>query len=351
MKKFFYIVALLALVYTVSGCSANYELALITDFGPIDDKSFNQGAWEGLEKYAEEFDISYKYYRPSEDSATARLDAIRLAVKGGAKVIVCPGFSFGEPVFDAQDEFPDVKIILLDADPHSADWSEFKIGDNVMSIYYAEEQAGFLAGYAAVKEGNTSLGFFGGVSVPAVVRFGVGFIEGAEYAAVEDDVNVSVMYKYLGSFDSKPENKTLAASWYDSGVDLIFSAAGGAINNAISAAEESTGKTVIGCNVDQRTLSDLIVTSSLKQLSLSVYEAIKDYYAGEFRGGEIVKLTAVQDGVALTPDFSRFTTFTEAQYNTIFSKIVSGEIVVTSSHTVVIPDDLGLVKVTVTIVE
>ncbi|XMB67267.1 BMP family ABC transporter substrate-binding protein [Mycoplasmatota bacterium zrk1] len=351
MKKIFSLFTLVLVVLLVTGCGSSYELALVTDFGPVDDKSFNQGAWEGIEQYADEFNVSYKYYRPAEDSAKARLDAIRIAVKGGAKVVVCPGFSFGEPVFDAQSEFPDVKIILLDADPHNADWSEFRIDDNVMSIYYAEEQAGFLVGYAAVKEGSHDLGFFGGISVPAVVRFGVGYLEGAEYAAREDDVDVSVKYKYLGTFDAKPENKTLAASWYAGGVETIFVAAGGAVNSAISAAEESPGKTVIGCNVDQKDLSEVILTSSLKQLSDSVYSAIKEFYAGDFRGGQIVNLTAAEGGVAMPNDFSRFSNFTKAEYEAVLSKIISGEIVVTKSHEVAIPADLDLERTTVTVVE
>ena len=138
---------------------------MVTDLGTIDDKSFNQGAWEGLTRYAEENSISYKYYQPQEGTTDSYLETIGLAVEGGAKLIVCPGFLFEEPVFLAQDEYPDVTFILLDGEPHSGDYSEYRTNDNVMPILFQEDEAGFLAGYAAVKEGYTKLGFMGGMAV------------------------------------------------------------------------------------------------------------------------------------------------------------------------------------------
>lgn len=349
------LVALSSIIYaggnSESGAGKGYSIALITDLGPVDDKSFNQGAWEGVVSYAEEFGISHKYYRPAEDSAVARLDSIALAVRGGAEIIVCPGFLFGEVVFEAQDAFPDTKFILLDADPHNASFSEFRIEKNVMSIYYAEEQGGFIVGYAAVKEGMTNLAYFGGVSVPSVIRYGIGFVEGAEYAAIEDDVDVNIMYKYLGSFNSLPEYKTLAASWYNNGTDTIFVAAGGAINNAVSAAEELGNKTVIGCNVNQMDISETIITSSLKQLKDSVYTGLTDYYTGQFKGGEILLLNAAEGGVAMPDDFSRFSNFKKSDYDMMFAKLVDGSISVTSDTDVSLTEDLNLTRTTVTVVE
>ena len=227
------------LVLSLSACgSDDYEIALVTDYSNVDDKSFNQGAWEGVLAYAEENDITHKYYRPTEQSAAARLDAIGLAVEGGAKIIVTPGFAFGEVVFEAQTKYPDTMFILLDASPHSADWSDFTMEDNVHSIFYAEEQGGFLAGYSAVKDGFTELGFMGGIAVPAVIRYGYGFVQGAEYAAIEEGVDVNIMYTYVGGFDPKPEIKTLAASWYNDDTELIFSAGGGIVDSIASAATE-----------------------------------------------------------------------------------------------------------------
>ncbi len=198
-----------------------FELALVTDLGTIDDKSFNQGAWEGLTKYAEENGISYKYYQPQEGTTDSYLETIGLAVEGGAKLVVCPGFLFEEPVYLAQDQYPDVHFILLDGEPHSGDYAEYRTNANVMPILFKEDEAGFLAGYACVKDGYTKLGFMGGMAVPAVIRFGYGFIEGAEAAAAEMGISgLEVMYTYTGAFAATPEAQSMAASWYQNGTEV-----------------------------------------------------------------------------------------------------------------------------------
>ena len=165
----------------VSGGEA--ELALITDANSIDDRGFNQFSWEGLKKYAEENGKTYTYYTPIDQSTQSYLSAIEGAVNNGAKLVVTPGFLFGEAIYKAQTMYPDVHFVLVDSTPTLDD--DTVIADNTCSIFFAEEQSGFLAGYAAVKEGYRKLGFFGALAVPAVVRFGYGFVDGAEYAAKE----------------------------------------------------------------------------------------------------------------------------------------------------------------------
>lgn len=307
-----------------------YELALITDIGTIDDKSFNQGSWEGLEKYAKEKNISHKYYKPTEKTDAAYLSAIDLAITGGAKVVVTPGFLFEPAIFQAQDLYPDVNFILLDGSPNNGaydDTREERIEKNVYSIFYAEQQAGFLAGYAAVKDGYKKLGFMGGMAVPAVVRFGYGFVQGAEYAAKEMGLaagDVAVKYTYVGNFDATPENQTLAASWYQEGTEVIF-ACGGAVGNSVMAAAEAANAKVIGVDVDQYAESDTVITSSMKMLGNSVYQALEKYYAGEFPGGQSVSLDVAVDGVGLPMENSRFNTFTQADYDAIYAKLVADE--------------------------
>lgn len=299
-----------------------FELALVTDIGTIDDKSFNQGAWEGLKQYADENGVSYKYYQPTEKSTDAYVAAIELAVENGAKVVVTPGYLFEPAVFIAQDMFPEVKFILLDGTPQDGTYTEFRIEENVYSVFYAEEQVGFLAGYAAVKDGYTNLGFMGGMAVPAVVRFGYGFVQGANYAAAELGVNVTLKYKYLGGFGPSPDYQTEAATWFQGGTQVIFAAAGGAGNSVMAAAEANNGK-VIGVDIDQAAESTTVITSATKGLGVSVYDALTDYYAGNFKGGLSVTLGVDVDGVRLPADFSRFTTFTEADYNAIYEKLVA----------------------------
>lgn len=329
MKKFLSVLLVSMLVLaTMVGCNkeSGYELALITDIGTIDDKSFNQGSWEGVEAYAKEHEITYKYYQPSEKTTDAYLNTISLAIDGGAKVVVCPGYLFEEAVYEAQDLHKDIKFILLDGQPHDADYADFKINDNVYSVFYAEEQAGFLAGYAAIKDGNTKLGFMGGMAVPAVKRFGYGFVEGAEYAANELGLtDVDVKYHYTGGFDATPEAKAMATSWYNEGTEVIF-ACGGAVGNSVMAAAEDTGAKVIGVDVDQSSESDTVITSALKMLSNSVYDAIEAYYNDSFPGGQIITLDAADSGVGLPMETSKFETFNQADYDAIYAELLGGSI-------------------------
>ena len=306
-----------------------YELALITDVGTIDDKSFNQGSWEGLEAYAKENNITHKYYKPSEKSDEACLNAIDLAVKGGAKVIVCPGFLFEVPVFNAQDKYPEIKFIFIDGAPHNGDYNTV-IKDNVLSIFYAEEQAGYLAGYAAVTEGNKKLGFMGGIAVPAVVRYGYGYIQGADAAAKELGLakdEIEIKYTYVGNFDASPENNAKAASWYNEGTDVIF-ACGGAVGNSVMKAAETAGKTVIGVDVDQSGESATVITSAMKNLKKSVYDAIGSYYDEKFEGGKSINLDAAVQGIELPMATSKFSTFTQEMYDGLYAKLIDGSITI-----------------------
>lgn len=297
------------------------EIALITGMGDIDDKSFNQGSWEGVLKYAEENNISYKYYKPSEESDDACLSAIDLAIKAGAKVVIASGFAYEVPIFMAQDTYPDVHFILVDGKPHNSAGTDYTIKDNTVTISYSEEQAGFLAGYASIMEGMDNLGFMGGKAVPAVVRFGYGYVQGIDYATKElglEDVEVS--YYYTGAFQASPEAQAMAASWYNYGVDAIFSC-GGPVGNSVMAAAEQSDSKVIGVDVDQSSESDSVITSAAKGIKNSVYDSIGSFYKGEFKGGTTQIYGAKNNGIELPMESSRFEKFTLEDYNEIYKKL------------------------------
>ena len=309
-----------------------FEIALITDLGTIDDKSFNQGSWEGVVAYAVENGITYKYFQPAAQSDDAYLNAIDLAVQSGAKIVVTPGFLFEVPIFQAQELFPQVKFVLLDGSPNNGDWDNFegKVGDNTVSVLYAEEQSGFLAGYAAVKDGYTKLGFMGGMAVPAVKRFGHGYVQGAEYAAAEMGLEagaVTIDYFYTGTFEPSADIVTRAAAWYSDGVEVIFSCGGGIYLSIVQAAE-AAGAVVIGVDVDQSAESETIITSAMKLLTKSVYDCLAAFYADAFPGGQTLIFAADNDGVGLPMETSKFNTFTQADYDAVYAALVSGEIVV-----------------------
>ena len=328
MKKLLALTLVLMLAMPFAGLAAEgtYELAMVTDLGTIDDKSFNQGTWEGIKEYAEKNNKTFHYYQPTAQSTEIYLDMIEQAVKGGAKIVVTPGFLFEEPIFIAQDMYKDVTFILIDGNPHNADYSEFRTEKNAVGIVYAEEQAGFLAGYAAVKDGYTKLGFMGGMAVPAVVRFGYGYVQGIEYAAKEMGIkDLKVNYHYTGGFEATPEAQSLAASWYADGIEVIF-ACGGAVGNSVMAAAETADAKVIGVDVDQSSQSKTVITSATKGLAPSVVQTLTKYYDGKFPGGEALVLDAASDGVSLPMATSQFKTFSQADYDAIFAKLVAGEV-------------------------
>jgi len=302
------------------------ELALVTDYGTIDDGSFNQGSWEGVVQYAQRNNIAHRYFQPPEISTASYLATIDLAIRGGARVVVTPGFLFNEAIFIAQDQFPDVRFILVDSAPRQGDVT--RIGPNTVAVYYAEDQAGFLAGYAAVRDGFRRLGFMGGIAVPAVQRFGFGFIQGAEYAAQQLGLpvgSVTVRYTYTGTFTASPAIQTQAAAWFMDGVEVIF-ACGGGIGFSIMAAAEAAGRWVIGVDIDQANASPTVITSAMKELRHSVYTIIADHYRGQFPGGQALTFEAANQGVGLPMATSRFRTFSQADYDAVFARLVRGEI-------------------------
>jgi len=353
MKKIISLVMAFAMVLCLGSFAAaeegQYELALITDVGNIDDKSFNQGSWEGLVQYAEENSVTHKYYQPAEKSDDAYLDSIQLAVEAGAKLIVTPGFLFERPIYIAQEMYPDVYFVLIDGVPN--DNGDFNTGDNTVGVLYAEEQSGFLAGYAAVLEGYTNLGFIGGMAVPAVIRFGYGFVQGVEYAVQELGLEeAAVNYHYAGVFWATPEVQALAASWYNDGMDVIFACGGGLGNSVMAAAEAAGDKWVVGVDIDQSAESEQVITSSAKSLRESVYKAIAAHYNGDSPGGETWVLGAESDGVNLPMETSRFSVFTQDDYDAIFAKLVAGEIELLKDEDVASAADIPLELTKVTIV-
>lgn len=310
-----------------------YEVAMVTDSGEIDDESFNQGIWEGVAAYAEETDVTYRYYRPIEVSDSAYINAIDLAVQGGAEFVVAPGFMFETAIYESQQTHPDVAFLLSDGVPRDEDGNAV-VGDNTVSVFYAEEESGFLAGYAAVQDGFRELGYVGGIAVPAVVRFGVGFVAGAHYAANELGVEIAFpddRYKYLGTFAPGRDVVALANTWYSEGTEVIFAAAGGAGLSVMEAAENQD-TWMIGVDVDQAEQSDRVLTSAMKDLGETAQRFLGEFYADEFPGGETVTLTATEGGVGLPMESSRFREFSVVDYEEIYTQIANGTIDVPATY-------------------
>jgi len=329
-------------VFTLAACDGTPDpkpeekkdkIVLITDKGGIDDKSFNQGSYEGVKAFGDANNIPYAYLKPADATNEDYIAAIEQAVGDGATVIVTPGYLFEGPINVVQKDFPDVKFILLDGSPTNVENGSLE--SNVYSVFYAEEQTGFLAGYAAVKDGFRKLGFMGGVAVPAVQRFGHGFVQGAAVAAEElglADNSVTIDYLYTGDFKATPDVQAMAASFYQNGVEVIFACGGKVGQSVMAAAAASTDKWVIGVDVDQSADSPTVITSSTKELAISVQQALKAIFidknwATDF-GGKSVVLDVTKDGVGLPMANSRFRTFNLEAYNVIYGKLVDGTVLV-----------------------
>ncbi|MBE5973069.1 MAG: BMP family ABC transporter substrate-binding protein [Paenibacillaceae bacterium] len=344
MKSFFLIASVCMIL---SGCSSGYdsekvkseesvtaavneekyEIALVSFFGTTQDHSFGQATWEGIQLYAKEHDITYKLYQPEEATSDNYIEKIDLAVENGAKIIVCPGFLFETPVFIEQDKYPDVKFVLIDGQPHNASYTETRINDNVLSLVFSEEQAGFLAGYAAVKDGYKKLAFMGGMAVPSVIRYGYGFVQGCNLAAEEMGIKVEITYNYTGTFFESPEIKSIADDWYHQGTQVIF-ACGGAIGKSVMKSAEENKAKVIGVDLDQSSESETVITSAMKMLKPVVYDVLKDYYTGSFHGGAPQTYSVKNNGIGLPMETSKFSTFSKQEYDAIFGKLAAGNVII-----------------------
>ena len=305
-----------------------YQIAFVTDVGTLMDKSFNQGTWEGVKRYAHENGKAYKYYQPANgDQATDddRYDAMKAAVDNGAEIVVAAGFLQAPALEMAAKEFVDTKFVFIDG------WA---MGlENVMSIDFQEEQSGYLAGYAAVMEGYTKLGFTGGGggANPACCRFGYGFVQGAQAAAAEKGVTVEMQYswEYGASFSASAELQTMLNGWYTNGTEVIFCCGGSMCQSAFAAAGANDGA-VIGVDVDQSSESDYVITSATKGLQESVMVACEKFYAGEWAtvGGGCTTLGAKDDAVGLPTATWSMENFTVEQYQALFASLKDGSVVV-----------------------
>ena len=332
-----------------------YEIAFVTDVGQLKDKSFNQGTFDGVKLYAANNGLSYKYYQPANgDQATDddRYDAMKAAAEGGAKVIVAAGFMQATALTKAAAEFTDVKFVFVDRDSAvtTEDGTALK---NVLGICFQEEQCGYLAGYAVVKEGYTKLGFTGGGGGdnPACCRYGYGFVQGASAAAAEMGVKVEMNYSWLygASFAASTELQTMASGWYENGTEVIF-ACGGNMFQSVAAAAAANDGAVVGVDVDQSSQSDTtVITSAMKGLSASVQWACGKIYDGSFDeiGGTFVTLGAKDNAVGLPTATWSLTKWTVDDYNAMLAKMADGSLVVDNDYSKLDSTDsltLNLVK-------
>ena len=369
MKKLLAVLLILVMVFTFAACGGGessvgdefdydaisdtcesedgtYALAFVTDVGQLKDKSFNQGTWEGLKRYASENEKTYKYYQPANGNEATdddRYDAMKLACDSGAEVVVCAGFMQETALKKAAAEFADVMFVFIDGYPVSdANGNNLT---NVAPISFQEEQSGYLAGYAAVMEGYTKLGFSGGGggTNPACMRFGYGFLQGADAAAVEKDVDVEVNYswEYGASFSPSTDLQAMLSGWYTSGTECIFVCGGNMCQSAFAAASAADAA-VIGVDVDQSGESDTVITSATKGLREATMFALDKFYteAWDEIGGVSTVLGAADDAVGLPTATWSLQNYTVEQYGQLYNAVKNGEVQIKADA----PEDVKTVE-------
>ena len=320
------------------------DVAFVTDVGNIDDQSFNQYTWQGVQDFCSANSLNANYYRPTEDSDAARLEQMDNAVNDGAKSIVVAGYLFGNAIAEAQEKYPDVQFLALDVS--ASDLGDKAPTANTALITYKEEQAGYLAGYAAVYDGYKELGFLGGMAVPAVIRYGYGFVQGADAAAAELGQNIEINYFYGGQFYGDANITSRMEGWYSNGTQVVFACGGGIYTSAVEAALKNNGY-VIGVDVDQNYIGangvadgtyayNPFITSAMKGLSEAVNTALADIDAGSWAdiagsNGNFGLEDGDYIGLPTDADSWNFESFTTDEYEEVKGKIKSGEITVDNS--------------------
>lgn len=314
------------------------KVAMITDYGDITDQSFNQTTYEASKAFCEANSLTFKYFKPAGDSTEARVASVEQAVQEGFNVIVMPGYAFGATVAEVAEKNEKVTFVALDVSQGDLG-ADYTIPGNVATFVYHEELSGFMAGYAAVKEGYKKLGFLGGMAVPAVIRFGYGFVQGANTAAVEMNIanEVSVNYVYGGQFQGDAAITAAMDTWYsEKGVEVVFACGGGIFTSACEAAKKVGGK-VIGVDTDQSHVINeygegMCVTSAMKGLAPTVntvLQAIKDgnwknYYGTVSNLGMVSGTDASLNYVQLPTDTWSMTNFTIDNYKDLVRRIEAG---------------------------
>ena len=342
--------------------AAEYKVAMVTDYGDITDQSFNQTTWEACIKFGEDNGIAYKYYKPTTNDTAGRVASVELAIAEGYNVIVMPGYAFGGTIAEVSANYPEIKFIALDVaagdlletavalkgesydyNPDNWNLTDYVYMDNVYCAIYQEELSGYMAGYAAVKLGYTKLGFLGGMAVPAVMRFGYGYVQGVDAAAKELGIDVEMKYAYGNQFFGDADITAVMDTWYQGGTEIVFACGGGIYTSAAEAAKKVGGK-VIGVDTDQQPIIDaaygegMTVTSAMKGLAPTTIDTLVDVvvngnwanYAGKIVSLGLVSEDPAANYVQLSGTTQFGDAFTEDDYAAMVKGMFDGSIKVSN---------------------
>ena len=307
--------------------AAGATVALAVDSSGA-DTGINAILWQGVQDFCQNFGGTAQLYTAAEDSAEANQEVLREAAESGAGLIVCAGRDMEVPLFELQNNYPSVSYLMLDGEPHSEDYSSYQMANNVHCVLFNEEQAGYLAGYAAVADGYTSLGFLGADQLPGIVRYGTGFLQGAQAAAEQNGMEVDLKIWYSGQYDASDEITARMSGWYAEGTQLIFAAGGNLAQSCVEAAGESGGR-VLAADWDQSGLGSQVTGSAVKRYSAVVQGQLYAFYVdgagwNNEQAGQTEREGVSNGGVGLATAQWGFPDFPQEEYQRIYDSLRDG---------------------------
>ena len=303
----------------------DYEIAFITDDGLINDKGVCEAIWNSVTDFGATRGISHKYYKATEAKANAVKEVLDTAVNKGAKVVIVDSTKIANIILKLQDEYKDINFITINTDAYNPENGDVLIKDNTVALTYATEQAGYMAGYAAVKEGYTQLGCMVEDQSKQMVNFQYGFAKGANRAAKENGETVTLKCVAFDVNNPREKASKKAAKWYQDGTEVIF-ACGDKIESEIIEQAETYEGTVIGGITDKGEVSDTVAISAVEDINSTLQETLQQYVDGKFPGGEVKKYGVAEDAVLLDYKNSRLKNFIVDQYNALYEQLKDGEV-------------------------
>ena len=333
MKRIVLTMLLIIMTVTMLSCTGSsdkdskngeYEIAMIVDAEDIQSGCFSQKTWDCIKEFSSSYGISSKRYKAEESTKEAYGKTIDEAIANKAGIVIMSGSKFENVLFSTQSKYPDVKFLLIDGVPHD-EGGIYGTAPNTIGVLFAEEEAGYLAGYSAVKEGFVDIAFLGGMETPGVKRYGYGFVQGAASAASELEQKIELRYDYAGTSEQSEDVRQQAAKWYEEGTQVIFTC-GGAISQSVMDATRGINGKVIGADIDQSNLSDAVITSAVKNIEPVITDMLKNYVNGKFVGGTAFNYTAKNDGIGLHMDNAKFKKFTKEDYNKVYNLLKNDKI-------------------------
>lgn len=281
--------------------------------------------WQGVQTFASAYGYTATTQTAEGDSSADVETALRTAAESGAKLVICRGDAAATALYRIQENYPDVHYLLFDDEPHNDDYSAYKTANLVHCVLFQEEQAGYLAGYAAVIDGYTSLGFVGAREIPGIVRYGTGFLQGAEAAAEQQGETVNLKFWFADTYDENDAVTQRMADWYNGGVSLIFVSGGTLYKGAAQAAEQTGGKVMAG-DTNVTVLSDSILACAVKCYNAAVQRQLYEFFtAGSWstqNAGQTERVGITNAEVALESDTSwRLDSFTPDDYRSLYEDL------------------------------